>query len=338
MTRNPSLFDVARHCGVSHQTVSRVVNGNPNVADATRAKVLAAIEELGYQQNLAARALATGRTRTIGVVSFDSTLYGPTAMLHSLQMAAREQGYRVVLNSVSDISNQAISDAIADLGNANVDGILVIAPRSAEEVEELALQARVPVVFRELRKGEGFTAVDIDQFEAAQRATALLASLGHREIAHIAGPLSWITAVRRRDGWASVANGPEASGDWTVRSGYEAAKALIASGNPFTAIFVANDAMAFGAMRALSEAGLRLPADVSLIGFDDIAEAEFYTPALSTVRQDFDAVGDRLMAKLLNAMTGEPGLDGGPGFDGETPDVSTLIPGELVLRESVAAR
>lgn len=332
MKRNPSLFDVARHCGVSHQTVSRVVNGSPNVSDATRSKVLAAIEELGYQQNLAARALATGRTRTIGVVSFDSTLYGPTAMLHSLQVAAREQGYRVVLNSVGDISNEAISEAIADLGNANVDGILVIAPRSAEDVGELTLHVRVPVVFRELRTGEAYSAVDIDQFEAAQRATNLLVELGHREIAHISGPLSWITAVRRREGWASAARGPEASGDWTVRSGYEAAKALIASGQAFTALFAANDAMAFGAMRALREADLSLPADISLIGFDDIAEAEFYTPALSTVRQDFDAVGERLMSRLLNAMSGDAAVQ----RDGAS--IAALLPGELVMRESVAAR
>lgn len=318
------MFDVAKHCGVSHQTVSRVINGSPNVSAATKAKVLAAIQELGYQQNLAAKALATGRTQTIGVVSFDSTLYGPTAMLHSLQVAAREHGYRVVLNSVSDITNAAISDAIADLGNANVDGILVIAPRSAEEGSDLALNSRVPVVFREIRDGEKFAVVDIDQFDAARRATALLASLGHRDIAHIAGPLNWITATRRRDGWAAVADGPEASGDWTVRSGYEACKALIASGQPFSAIFAANDAMAFGAMRALREANLGIPDDVSLVGFDDIAEAEFYSPALSTVRQDFDTVGEEILSRLLAAID-----------TGTTPEGSLLIPGELVLRASV---
>ena len=318
------MFDVAKLCGVSHQTVSRVINGNPNVSQKTRAKVLAAIEQLGYQQNLAAKALATGRSQTIGVVSFDSTLYGPTAMLHSLQVAAREHGYRVVLNSVSEISNAAISAAIADLDNANVDGILVIAPRSAEPGSNLTVTARVPVVFREIRDGEDFAVVDIDQFGAAQRASELLASLGHRSIAHIAGPLNWITATRRRDGWASVADGPEASGDWTVRSGYEAGKALIASGQPFSAIFAANDAMAFGAMRALREANLVVPEDVSIIGFDDIAEAEFYSPALSTVRQDFDAVGEELLNLLLAA------IDAGVPAQG-----SLLIPGEIVLRASV---
>jgi DNA-binding LacI/PurR family transcriptional regulator len=324
MNRSPSMFDVAKLCGVSHQTVSRVINGSPNVSAATKAKVLAAIEQLGYQQNLAAKALATGRSQTIGVVSFDSTLYGPTAMLHSLQVAAREHGYRVVLNSVSDISNAAISDAIADLNTANVDGILVIAPRSASDDGDLVLNSRVPVVFREIRDGESFAVVDIDQMDAARRATALLASLGHRDIAHISGPLNWITAARRREGWAAVADGPEANGDWTVRSGYEACKALIASGQPFTAIFAANDAMAFGAMRALREANLEIPTDVSLIGFDDIAEAEFYSPALSTVRQDFDTVGEEILARLLAAIE-----------TGSIPEGSLLIPGELVLRASV---
>lgn len=326
MNRNPSMFDVAKLCGVSHQTVSRVINGNPNVSVATRAKVLAAIEQLGYQQNLAARALATGRTQTIGVISFDSTLYGPTAMLHSLQVAAREHGYRVVLNSVSDISNAAISDAITDLGNANVDGILVISPRSSEPDEALILQSRVPVIFREVRDGENFAVVDIDQFDAAKRASELLSTLGHTQIAHISGPLNWVTATRRRDGWAEVADGPEASGDWSVLSGYEAGKALLASGQPFTAIFAANDAMAFGALRALSEAKLAVPQEISLIGFDDIAEAEFLSPSLSTVRQDFDAVGELLIGRLLEAIEA-----------GTTPTQQTLIPAEIVLRESVAA-
>ena len=330
MNRNPSLFDVARHCGVSHQTVSRVVNGHANVSAATRAKVLAAIEELGYRQNLAARALATGRTKTLGVLSFDSPLFGPTAMLHSIQVAAREKGYGVVLNSVGDISDHGIAAGIAELARSNVDGILVITPRTIEDSGSLNAGTKVPLVFREIRAGEALAVVDIDQFGAAKSATEYLIARGHKAIAHISGPESWVTSMRRREGWeaavgaAGIEAGPLAVGDWSPRSGYQATKALLGSGAKFTALFAANDAMALGAYRALAEAGLSVPEDVSVVGFDDTPESEFAVPALTTVRQDFDQVGEVLLDLLLRAIEGEP-----------SKAQPQLVAGELILRESV---
>lgn len=333
------MFDVARHVGVSHQTVSRVINGSPNVSERTRAKVLAAIEELGYQQNLAAKALATGRTQTLGVLSFDSTLYGPTAMLHSIQVAARDHGYRVVLNSVDEINNAAILAGITELANSHVDGILVIGPRSTVDTESLQLNVKVPVVFREVRDGETLGVVDIDQQSASAVATSHLIELGHRVVAHISGPLSWVTAERRMAGWlqalaeAGLPAGPFAEGDWTPRSGYGAAtellaarKAALAAGEPgFTGLFVANDAMALGALKALREAGLSVPADISVVGFDDTAESEYSNPALTTVRQDFDLVGSKMLDLLLAAV------DSGGSVTG-----SQLVTAELVVRDSAS--
>lgn len=333
------MFDVARHVGVSHQTVSRVINGSPNVSERTRVKVLAAIEELGYQQNLAAKALATGRTQTLGVLSFDSTLYGPTAMLHSIQVAARDHGYRVVLNSVDEISNAAISAGITELANSHVDGILVIGPRSTLDTESLQLSVKVPVVFREVRDGEALGVVDIDQQSAAAAATSHLTGLGHRVVAHISGPLGWVTAERRKAGWlqalaeAGLAAGPFAEGDWTPRSGYLAAtellaarKLAVAAGDPgFTGLFVANDAMALGALKAIREAGLAVPEDISVVGFDDTAESEYSNPALTTVRQDFDLVGSKMLDLLLAAV------DGGGSVTG-----SQLVTAQLVVRDSAA--
>jgi DNA-binding LacI/PurR family transcriptional regulator len=331
------MFDVAAHCGVSHQTVSRVINGNPNVSAKTRAKVLAAIDELGYQQNLSAKALATGRTQTLGVLSFDSTLYGPTAMLHSIQVAARDRGYRVVLNSVEEISNRAIAEGINALSTSAVDGILVIAPRSSDESEPLVFTPRVPVLFREVQNGESFAVVDIDQRAAARLATSHLISLGHKNTGHISGPASWLTAERRADGWrqalaeAGLPEGPVAEGDWTPASGYAAAKQLIQkrlSGEAdFTAVFVANDAMALGALRAFSEAGLRVPGQISVIGFDDAAESGYSMPSLSTVRQDFDTVGADLLEILLHQVE-QPGS--------AVLTASMLVAGELVVRESTS--
>lgn len=304
------MFDVAKHCGVSHQTVSRVINGHPNVSNKTRNNVLAAIAELGYHQNLAARDLATGRTRTIGVLSFDSTLYGPTAMLHSIQVSAREKGYRVTLNSVDDISNAAISAGIDGLAASHVDGILVNAPRECLTDSSLTYSTKLPVVFREVRDGEELPVVDIDQRAAGATATRHLISLGHTKIAHISGPANWLTAHRRRQGWLDAlteAGHPPAEvveGDWTPKSGYQAASELLRNRGaaPITAIFAANDAMAFGAMKALAEAHVDVPKQVSVIGFDDVAESEFLNPALTTVRQDFDGVGALLLQLLLESI------------------------------------
>ena len=323
------MFDVADHCGVSHQTVSRVVNGTGSVSAKTREKVLAAIEELGYQPNLAAKALATGRTNTIGVLSYDSTLYGPTAMLHSIQVAARDAGYQVVLNSVDDLSNSEISVGIATLSRANVDGIIVIAPRSSAADSKVAVETRVPIVFTETQDGEPFHMVDVDQVGIAKAATEHLIELGHKKIAHIAGNQDWLAANRRKSGYLttmakhSIKTVGIAQGDWTPKSGYEAAKELLAA-EKFTAIFVANDAMAIGALRALSEAGVRVPADVSLVSVDDSAESEYVQPALTSVRQQFDLVGAALLKRLLNQIDGVS--TSGPKRQ--------LVPGILTSRES----
>jgi DNA-binding LacI/PurR family transcriptional regulator len=325
------MFDVADHCGVSHQTVSRVVNGTGSVSNKTREKVQAAIAELGYQPNLAAKALATGRTQTIGVLSFDSTLYGPTAMLHSIQVAAREAGYQVVLNSVEDLSNSSITEGIATLAKSNVDGVIVIAPRSSTADSQIFVETRVPIVFTETQDREPFAMVDVDQVGLGKLATEHLIALGHKRIAHIAGNENWLAANRRQRGYSttlakhSLTSAGIAQGDWTPQSGYNCAKALLAA-DKFTAIFVSNDAMAIGALRALSEVGVRVPQDVSLVSIDDSAEAEYLQPALTSVRQQFEIVGDALLKKLLQKIDGNS--DSGPK--------RKLIPGILTSRESAA--
>lgn len=309
--RKPSMFDVAELCGVSHQTVSRVVNGHPNVSAKTRDKVLKAIERLGYTQNLSARALATGRSGSIGVLTLDSPLFGPSSMLHSIQVAARARGYRVVLASIAEISNSALTEGIHDLENSNVDGIVVIAPRSASTDEPLVVRPRVPLVFREGNDTESYSLVDLDQRRAAAKAVASLTGQGHRAIAHIAGPKDWLVAERRRDGWLDALKlvkakpAGEARGNWSPASGYRATKSLLAKGKQFTALFCANDAMAFGALKALRESGLAVPGDVSVLGFDNTAESAFAVPPLTTVAQDFDEVGRELIEQLLRQIDGE---------------------------------
>ncbi|MDE2387435.1 MAG: LacI family DNA-binding transcriptional regulator [Actinomycetales bacterium] len=330
--RKPSMFDVAEFCGVSHQTVSRVINGHPNVSEKTRAKVLKAIEKLGYTQNLSARALATGRSGAIGVLTLDSPLFGPTSMLHSIQVAARARGYRVVLASIAEITNQALAEGILELQNVNVDGIVVIAPRSATTDQPLTIKPRVPVVFREGIDTENYSVVDLDQRRAAIKAVELLTELGHREIAHIAGPKDWLVAERRRDGWLDALKAVKAKpasevrGDWSPDSGYRAAKTLLGKGGGFTAIFCANDAMAFGALTALRDAGIQVPQQVSVLGFDNAAESAYAVPPLTTVEQDFDEVGRELIEQLLRQV------------DGEAQNVrKVMLTTKLVERASTAA-
>jgi DNA-binding LacI/PurR family transcriptional regulator len=322
------MADVARLAGVSHQTVSRVINNHPNVATTTRARVQAAIRELGYRPNSAARTLVTRRSKTLGVVSFDSTLYGPASMVYGIEQAARDADFFVSIVSLRSITRSALLDAVERLREQSVEGIVVIAPHtSASGVLSQAARG-VPLVGAAGGVTEEVPMVSIDQRAGAVAATRHLLDLGHPTVHHVAGPSTWLDAVGRAEGWRSMLEEAGAkvpaihTGDWSARSGYEAGQRL-AHDRDVTAVFCANDHMAQGLLRALHEAGRRVPDDVSLIGFDDIPEAAYFVPPLSTVRQDFGELGRRsleLLVQLLGDSSGPPG--------------GVLIPPELVVRAS----
>lgn len=328
LSQPPNMADVARLAGVSHQTVSRVINNHPNVASATRARVQAAIAELGYRPNSAARTLVTRRSKTLGVVSFDTTLYGPASMLHGIEQAARDADFFVSIVSLRSITRSALLDAVDRLRDQAVEGVVVIAPHtSASGV--LAQAARgVPLVGAGCGVTEQVPLVAIDQRSGAAAATRHLLDLGHRTVHHLAGPSTWLDAVGRTEGWRSTleeagAPVPEVvTGDWSARSGYEAGRRLAAEPG-VTAVFCANDHMAQGLLRAMHEAGRRVPEDVSLVGFDDIPEAAYFIPPLSTVRQDFGELGRRSLELLVQRLG-----------DASGPPGSVLIPPELVVRAS----
>jgi DNA-binding LacI/PurR family transcriptional regulator len=305
------MADVGRLAGVSHQTVSRVINGSRSVRPETRERVLAAMRSLGYRPNPVARALATGRSNTLGVVSFDTTLYGPASTLFGIERAAHEAGYFTIIASLKALNRSSVPEAIERLLQQGVDGILVIAPE--EESAEAALHAPVgdiPLVAVEAGPARGVPVVAIDQFAGSAAATRHLLELGHETVWHIAGPLSFIEAQRRLDGWRSELERagkavPEPlQGDWSARSGYELGQQLSRE-ESVTAIFAANDQMALGVLRALHEQQRKIPEEVSLVGFDDIPEAPYFSPPLTTVRQDFDDMGTRSVRLLLRMMEGE---------------------------------
>jgi len=303
-TRSPSMIDVALHSGVSHQTVSRVLNGHKSVSEKTRKKVLKAMEELGYRPNLTARALVTGKSATIGVLSHDTTLFGPASTLHSVQSAARKNGYRTTIYSLKSEDSESITSGISELINDGVDGIVIIAPQIRGTKEISNVIGNFPAVLVENESSAALPSVNVDQLYGAYELTRHLILLGHKSIAHISGPKNWYETSRRIKGYkkalteSKLGNSLIWEGDWSARSGYESTKKIIKN-KEITAIFAGNDAMALGAMKALSEAGLSVPRDISLVGFDDLPESEFLTPGLTTAKQDFLAVGDQALGILL---------------------------------------
>ncbi|MCP8999336.1 LacI family DNA-binding transcriptional regulator [Pseudarthrobacter sp. RMG13] len=328
--RQPRLEDVAARAKVSHQTVSRVINNHPNVSSATREKVEAAIAELGYRRNTAARSLVTRRSQTIGVLAAEMGQYGPANTLLGVQQAAREAGYFVSIEAIKEAGADAISDAVRHLTDQGADGIIVIVPHdgTVQALEGLTLD--VPVILVGAAGGGLFSGALVDQKLGARLAVSHLIDLGHRRIGHVSGPQDWVDGRSRAEGWgerlreAGLPDDLLIEGDWSAGSGYRIGRQLAAE-RTATALFVGNDQMALGLLRAFSEAGVRVPDDVSVVGFDDQPESGYFTPPLTTVRQDFEELGRRCMGAMLNA------LEGGAGAG------TIMVEPELVVRSSTSA-
>jgi DNA-binding LacI/PurR family transcriptional regulator len=325
------MADVAKLAGVSLQTVSRVINNSPHVRADTRERVQDAMRKLEYRPNPVARALVTGRSRTLGVVSFDTTLYGPASTLFGIERAAHEADYFVSIVSLRSLTRPSVISAVERLRDQGVDGILVIAPQDSATQALLHLPEDVPVVAAEAGPDESVPLVAVDQVAGARLATAHLLELGHRTVWHISGPADWLEAQDRVNGWRTTLDAagapapPVLIGDWSARAGHELGRQLAA--NPeVTAVFAANDQMALGLLRALHEEGRRIPGEISVVGFDDIPDAEYFTPPLTTVRQNFNEMGRRSLLLLLEQI--ESGV--------REPRRET-VPPELIVRASTAA-
>lgn len=327
--RRTSLRDVAQAVGVSVQTVSRVANGEPNVAPEKRELVLAKMRELGYRPNAAARAIRRGSFRTVGVVYHSLHSVGTHRSLEEISERAAESGYATTLMPLAASSGQAANGAFTRLGEMAVDVLIVILPAPFGVDEALQLPEGVPAVILGPPLVDGVATVDFDQLVGARQAVGYLLDLGHQTVHHITGPPGSFSAASRLDAWRDVVTQrgrvlPAARpGDWSPGSGYRAMRQLLAEERP-TAVFAANDQMALGAYRAIIEAGLRIPQDVSVLGFDDIDEAEMFAPPLTTVRQDWGLLGRESLRVALEMERGAP------------PEQVQLAT-ELVLRASTAA-
>jgi DNA-binding LacI/PurR family transcriptional regulator len=341
--RPASIRDVARLAGVSHQTVSRVLNGHPSIRDATKSRVLAAMDELRFRPSRAARILSMRRSQTIGVLAAAvGTHYGPASSVSAVEDAARERGYYATVAHLASVAPVAISAAIEDLLSENVEGIVLVAPRTSVLSRLAALPMNVPIV---AAQGEqpgagGIPVASVSQEAGVRMVLGHLIRQGHKRILHVAGPPDWSDSQSRLRAYkaglraAGLACPPPMFGDWTADSGYEIGRALV-DGHaelPFTAVFSANDQMALGLIHAFRAAGLDVPRDVSVVGFDDIPESAHFWPPLTTVRQDFGELGVRCVTMLLDAIRRAED----PEARDAGPHVSPVVEPRLIVRASVA--
>ncbi|KJL34710.1 Lactose operon repressor [Microbacterium azadirachtae] len=301
-----SMAMVAARAGVSGQTVSRVVNDSPRVDPVTRERVEAAMAELGYRPHRAARALRTGRSMTIGVVAQTLATVGNSALLQAVAEAAEARGYALAVVTLGAAGR--IGDAFDRLRDQGVDGAIVLNEASAlaRDVDPAGLV----LVVVDAPADPRFTVIGTDHAAGARVATAHLLDGGAATVHHVAGPEGSFAAAERERGWreelaARGARIPEPlRGDWSAGSGH-ALGGTLAADPEVTAVFAANDQMALGLLRALADAGRRIPADVAVLGFDDIADAAEFRPPLTTIRQDFAALGEKAVQILIDRVEGQ---------------------------------
>ncbi len=335
--RPATIRDVAARAGVSHQTVSRVINDNPNVAEQTRDRVLTAIRELGYVPSPMARGLSSNQTHSIGVVSDDISHQFFARVVAGAEAEARGRGYYLMIGSVEPDDDQR--GYLRLLLERRVEGLILARPSVPLSADDLvyAKTAGVPIVSVASAQLPGFPIVDVDNVHGGYAATAHLVACGHRAIATAVGPREFPSSAARFEGYrralaeAQVPDDPglvEHASDWGLESGRAAAARLLERGESFTALFAHSDLIALGAIRQLREAGKRVPEDVSVVGYDDLPVAAYVDPPLTTVHQAMDEVGALAAALVLDQLAGRPA----------DSSATHLLPAELVVRGSVVSR
>jgi LacI family transcriptional regulator len=335
MQKHTTINQVAQEAGVSIQTVSRVINNRYDVAPETRQRVQEAVVRLGYQPNAIARGLASRRSRTLGLITYDFNDYSFTQVVTGAEAEAHKANYFFMLgNAICDPQEEP--QYLRLLTERHVEGVLFARLGNQDDMEHLSnLHINgVPVVTTGYhRPGTPFAMVDVNNQEGGYKATGCLLKNGHSQIACITGPMNSQAAFDRHQGYmqalaeAGIAYQPYLvdEGDYSHRSGYQAMARLLAGGHPFTALFAQNDRMAIGAISALHTAGRRIPEDISVVGYDDFPEAQFSNPPLTTIRQPMEAVG-AAAARLLIKMVEDP----------DATAEQVLFETELVWRGSVA--
>lgn len=320
-----TMADVARAAGVSKQTVSRVINNHSNVSPATRTLVENVIERLDYRPNALARMLAR-ESLTVGVVSANLTLYGPSQIVRGAEAAARERGYFVSLASISD-EFETPEDAMRQFFDQSFDAVLLVDVDEKFQLQTLGMTGAKHLITAP--HGSNPSDMWLSDRSASCEATEHLLALGHRRIAHVGGPERWPSAREREQGWreamntAGLAAGPLIRSDWSAEGGYLAGSQLVGH-EDVTAIVAASDEIALGVISAYRARGLSVPDDISVVGYDNIPSSAYFAPPLTTVARDFQSLGARYVDALDAAM-------------GMTPPETVLPAAEMVVRKSTAA-
>jgi DNA-binding LacI/PurR family transcriptional regulator len=330
-----TIKEVAAAAGVSTQTVSRVVNGRPDVASETREQVQQVIDTLGYQPSKIARSLIRGRSYSLGVVSSSIGLYGPSLLLQGIQEAAVEEDYSLMLNILPNAEVFDANQVLREILSFHVDGILWAVPEIGQNrdlVQQALPNLTVPIVFLNAQPRPNLVTAVIDNKHGGRIATQHLIAQGRQNIGLITGPMNWWEARQREQGWREelAANGRVvdesfiANGDWMPSSGERCIRMLLEWHPEMDAVFVSNDQMALGAMKVARQMGRQIPKDLAIVGFDDIPESPYFSPSLTTVRQDVAEMGRQGVKQLLTLLDDEENL--------ESPSV--VLPPKLIVRES----
>lgn len=330
-----TIKDVAQAAGVSTQTVSRVVNNRQGVLPDTERRVSQAIEALGYSPNIIARSLSQGRSHILGVVGFGLAYYGPTNLLTGIEQKSSELGFSTLLTIIETIDSEAIARIFDNLQARRVDGIIWAVPdnaRSSQIVSKRTAAASVPILLLNTDPDESRPTVRMDSVEGGRLATSHLLAQGYRRVGIISGPQEWWEARQRIRGWRAALQAGGASaddclieeGDWSAASGDAALEALVQRCPDIDAVFVSNDQMALGALQAARRLGIQVPGQLGIVGFDDIPEAAYFFPSLTTVRQDLRALGGLAVQQMVAMIGGV----------GQHPAADLVLTPELVVRSS----
>jgi LacI family transcriptional regulator len=339
MASRPTIADVARVAGVSKATISRVLAGQTKyVREETRQRVLQAINELGYHPSSAARSLKSKRTFTLGIVGYGFEFYGPSCTLCGIEQEASKLGYTILLNLIRQPETNNVEHLLGKMLSRDVDGIIWAVPEIGDNrawLKHKTHRLSMPIVFLSMEPQPGQSVVTIDNFSGGLMATRHLIARGCQNIGLIAGPLDWWEARQRKLGWREALKSvglPNtdsliAEGNWSAASGERGLNQLLTRHSEIDGLFACNDQMALGAMKVARQLGRQVPKDLAIVGFDDIPEAAYFYPPLSTVRQDLVKLGCRAVRELGKVIEAKRSGDSPP------PETILLQP-ELIVRES----
>jgi LacI family transcriptional regulator len=338
-TARATIKEVASVAGVSTQTVSRVINERPDVAPETRKRVQEVIKELSYRPSALARSLISQRTYTLGVVTAGLRYIGPSRTLSGIASASEEAGYSVLLKELPSFDTENITPIFQAFLSRYVDGIIWAVPEVGDNrkwVNDPPADIEIPLVYLTMAPRDNLSIVSIDNYLGGRMAMSHLLEQGYRKIGHISGPLDWWESRQRMAAWKDslietgldMSDAYSVEGNWSSASGALAIEKLFDQYPDLDSIFVANDQMALSVMQFFGEKGIRIPQDVGIVGFDNLVESAYFSPALTTIQQDQHSVSKIAVAEIIKIIESDwRGLE-------PVPPKSVILPPSLVVRQS----